>query len=98
MRRLFFGIVLSLATVTLVTPSAQCCLWDAETVIHEKQFKSNYLDNQHGSPSYLPSRTLSRLLAIAIGGAGALMLAGGMVYGLVRKPSTPAAKSPEDAA
>src|SRR5262245_12913511 len=82
--RLILGIVLASAWLALAAGPASACLWDREMVPHEKQFKSNYLDQSGEGESGLLARRGSYSTGPLLAGAGVVMLLGGVVIGFAR--------------
>src|SRR5262245_38181593 len=82
MARLILGVVLASAWLAVAAGPASACIWDREMVPHEKQFKSNYLDQpaEDGVLARRGSYSTGPLLA----GAGVVMLLGGVVIGFAR--------------
>src|SRR5437764_13610992 len=69
MQRSILSVVLAAGMLALSAGRASACLWDRELVPHEKQFKSNYLDQQHETSYETPS---AGPLVRALGSAGGL--------------------------
>lgn len=85
MLRFLLAIVLSLGLLPVVAGPGSACLWDREMVPHEKQFKSNYLNDSADDPtSGNGTDGLRSPLGLLASTAGVLMLMGGLVVGLVR--------------
>jgi hypothetical protein len=71
-------------TLAVLPASAAACLWDREMVPHEKQFKSNYLE-QPGPYGSVDARTRSSSwIGLWGGGAAGLMLVSALLIGFVR--------------
>jgi hypothetical protein len=85
MQRLILCVLLAAGWLVLVAGPASACLWDRETVHHEKEFRSNYLDRLAETPSDGPyEKSPPALLGVLAGGGGLLMLVGAVIVGLVR--------------
>ena len=85
MQRIILLLMLAAGCLVLVTGPASACLWDRETVPHEKQFKSNYLENSaEPSSEGQYEESLPQMAMFLAGGAGLAMLLSGLSLGLVR--------------
>jgi hypothetical protein len=108
MQRLILGAILSCGLLVLAAGPASACLWDRELVPHEKEFKSNYLEQPYkeyksnsseqpyGAPSSGPiARGPGTRVGLLAGGAGLLMLLSGLTVGIVRGKVRQRAPSPK---
>ena len=98
MKRLPLRAALAVALLPLVAAPATACMWDRETVAHEKQFKSNYLEQPGGTPSGGQYPTTFPTVTPLVGGAGLLMLVGGIIVGSVRLSARRRGRPPGNAA
>jgi hypothetical protein len=87
MRRQFSGLALSVLLLGVGAMPAWACINDREVNTKEREFKSQYQDDQ---PHYAPEPTSSpstreQLLSFAAAGAGSAMLMGACVFCFKRK-------------
>jgi hypothetical protein len=77
------GVILSVGLVLAVTPAVPACINDREVESHERELKSNYLDQPTPSP---PASSLDLVWTTGASGLGVGLLLGAAVVGLVRLP------------
>jgi hypothetical protein len=91
MRRLFLGLVLSVAALAVAPGAASACMWDRELVAHEKQFKSSYLEQPAEARPATPAESAWPVIRLLAAGAGALLLLGSVAFVCVRPWQRPRA-------
>ncbi|MGL4422195.1 MAG: hypothetical protein ACRCZF_16115 [Gemmataceae bacterium] len=85
MPRWILCVLLTVALLAEVASPARACMWDRDTISHEKQFKSKYLDSVGDNPSRgLPMDGVASIVRQLAGGGGVFLLLSGLTVGLVR--------------
>jgi hypothetical protein len=82
----FRSVILSLGLLPAIASPVLACINDREVESHERELKSNYLDQSAPSP---PSSPLDLVWTVGASGMGVGLLAGAVVVGLVRFPRRP---------